>query len=482
MSEKYTDLVIILLMFTVGVLILDGYVYQVNPDGINYISIAEKYMCGDFYNAINGCWSPLFSWLLIPLLALGIPPLAASKFLSLFVALIALIGINSLSSRFDITRTFRYILLLCSIPILLYYAFIVIAPDLLLLTLLIFYLSLIFNKKHERKLWYGPACGVLGGLAYLAKAYAFPFFIIHFLIFSFIRYRMSDQKPRIIQNTVAGLVCFFLISGTWIFTLHYKYDVWTISTAGSYNHGLNAPNSKGHPMHYQGLLTPTNETAISAWEDPSYLTVEKWSAFEYPYHQIGVIQRNLKQTINILAGFSVLFLAIIFLQFRQWRLLVTLALYAGGYCLIATCPRYLWICQILLLLMGVLALSRLFSKYRLLITVKALIAVILVFSFTCFPINDLIDNYNNGRNIYSLSQRLEQLDIHGRIASDKEWHTTLYLCYHLGLPYYGESTAIKELNEHDIDYYFTWGSAERLSEYKEITGKTLGRLRVYSLK
>jgi len=63
-----------------GAILLNFYQYQINPDGISYISIAQKYLRGDYGNAVNGYWSPLFSWLLMPFLLLGCLPYIQRNF------------------------------------------------------------------------------------------------------------------------------------------------------------------------------------------------------------------------------------------------------------------------------------------------------------------------------------------------------------------------------------------------------------------
>ncbi len=37
---------------------------ELNPDGISYLDMGDAYLRGDWRMAINGCWSPLYSWLL----------------------------------------------------------------------------------------------------------------------------------------------------------------------------------------------------------------------------------------------------------------------------------------------------------------------------------------------------------------------------------------------------------------------------------
>ena len=61
----------------------------IDPDAVCYISIAQKYLAGDFRGSINAYWSPLYSWMLTLFLLVGLPPLLAIKFLSVLIAIAA---------------------------------------------------------------------------------------------------------------------------------------------------------------------------------------------------------------------------------------------------------------------------------------------------------------------------------------------------------------------------------------------------------
>src|SRR5688572_4382331 len=85
-------LMIFVLYFLAAAWAVSAYRYQINPDAISYISIAQKYLAGDFGAAINAYWSPLYSWLLMPFLAIGIPALLATKVLTVFLGFGSLIA------------------------------------------------------------------------------------------------------------------------------------------------------------------------------------------------------------------------------------------------------------------------------------------------------------------------------------------------------------------------------------------------------
>ncbi len=66
--DKLVLLVCILVYLIIGILLVQNYLYIVYTDTISYIHVAQLYINGCFSYAINGYWSPLFSWLLIPFL------------------------------------------------------------------------------------------------------------------------------------------------------------------------------------------------------------------------------------------------------------------------------------------------------------------------------------------------------------------------------------------------------------------------------
>ncbi len=90
---------VVLAYLVIGVVLLPLYRYQLNPDGVSYLSIAGHYLQGDWSETVNGLWSPMYSWLLVPLLAAGVEPLLAAHVLNLLAGLVALGGFWVLSSR-----------------------------------------------------------------------------------------------------------------------------------------------------------------------------------------------------------------------------------------------------------------------------------------------------------------------------------------------------------------------------------------------
>ncbi len=498
-----------------GIFFLRYYQYQINPDGISYISIAQKYLEGNFGDAINGYWGPLISWLLVPFLFFGLTPLIGVKILSLIIGFLTIIGVRALSYRFGMSECIRGLILFSLIPIILYFALSVISPDLLLACTLIYYLSIIFNDDYADRTYKGALCGAIGGIAYLSKHYAFPFFISHFLLFNLFHYLKSATKERkktVLQNLFSGLAIFFLISGCWIGAISNKYNEITIGTSIKYNHAFIGPDV---PKRYPILTNLPNETAVTSWEDPSYYPaikpwnpLESWRSFKYQLKNILLNSRKILAIHESFSFFSPIIITayILFcisisnktvLERNALYPLVTIILYSSGYALFIVEERYLWINCILLILMGGHSLHVLFQNDFFNNTRRKLALMLFILSFITAPSFKLVKRINEGKDIYVLSKKLKShYNIQGNIASNGNRTNSGYLSYHLNTRYHGQTgnniddkDLQIELKEHDIDYFLVWDEPEGskddielLSNYKEITGGKIEGLKIYSLK
>ncbi len=71
------DIITILIVYSIlALLLLKFFQYKIAGDEISYINIAHAYASGHWQNAINGYWSPLYSWLMVPFLIIfGFKPI-----------------------------------------------------------------------------------------------------------------------------------------------------------------------------------------------------------------------------------------------------------------------------------------------------------------------------------------------------------------------------------------------------------------------
>jgi hypothetical protein len=509
----------LVIYLTVGIItlfLLKNYQYPLNPDAISYICISQKYVSGDFSNAVNGYWGPLFSWLMVPFTFFGSKPLQLvylSEILSFIIGFFTLLGVRLLSYKFEIEEKIRTVLMFLMVVSVIYFWLRSVFADLLLLCILIYYLNLIFSPKYQNSIIYGLGCGILGAMAYFSKSYALPFFVTSYLLFNFMYYIKGisrKEKKKILKNFILGLIVFFAISGIWMGIISHKYDEFTTGTTGEYNQKLVGPDYHGQHLIYSELLKPPNKTAISAWEDPTFIKMNPWDPLKLWNYQLNLIWNNIKDTIKIYLSFSFLSVIIIFAAIWMYIRrskdqilrrnilypLLTMGLYTAGYLLILVEDRYLWIIYILLLLMGSYLLTVLFknpffdNKRKNIF----LIVFILLFSVT-FAVNfvGVINGTVSAEGVYQLSQTLKNdYSVHGNIASNDEWRKSLYIAYFTGSKYYGQtgknissSDLEGELKKDNIDFYIVWGNSGKSSisnKYKDVTDGKISGLKVYSLK
>lgn len=501
---------------------------RLTADSMLYFSIAEKYLSGDFQNAINGYWGPLLAWLLIPFLYFGTSDVFAINALNLILGVLTIAGVWILSFRFEMIEKIRCIVLISFLPIVLKFS-LVQPMDFLLVCVLVYYLGIVFDRNYPKKISSGLTSGLLGALAYFSKAYAFPFFIVHFFIINIFQYfkaGLKEDRKKVLRNSLAGFILFFLISGAWIMIISDKYGHFTFSTMRETN--FNAPGPEvvggglefGVPVFTEGFFEPPNETAFVIWEDPSYLRGKPWSAWQsrtHFKHFIKLTLKNIAEGLKIFESFSSFSLFIIvayillliagspkelFSSIHIINPLFTLGLFTGGYILFHFEPRYVWLSNVLLLLMGGHLLSMLFqqsffeSNAR-----KNMLLVFFLISFVFAPSKFIIQtgNYSTDQEMYGLSNELKQYNVFGNFASNRlteghaPWHKTFRLAYWLKSTYYGQrgekvsdSELLNEFEKYNIDYYFIWGDSREvpqfLSHYAEVTSGEIPGLKIVYLK
>lgn len=174
-----------------------------------------------------------------------------------------------------------------------------------------------------------------------------------------------------------------------------------------------------------------------------------------------------------------------------------------GYVLFHFEERYLWLTNVLLLLMGGHILTVLFKKDFFNSSVrKTILLICFVISFVFTPVKYVIQVSRGGMDsdMHLVSADLKEYNIKGNIASNREyvpvndaWHKTFRLAYWLGDKYYGqarehisEADLKSDLDKYNIDYYFLWGELscipQFLTQYTELTKGTIPDLKIYSLK
>lgn len=481
--------IIMVYYLALSVWFISYYRHETDADGISYISLAQKYLNGDFANAVNGYWSPMISWFIAPFMSLGLEPIIAFRTVSILFGIMTLVGIDKLMTEVMISRFTRVVYLMALSPVVAWYAENDVGADLLGACVLLYYIHATLRDDYQNKKFAGITCGILGALSYLAKNYNFYFFLLHFTCINAWYWKQAAgrfQKRTIIFNFVSAIAAFAVISGVWIGFLSVKYDTLSVSTAGGYNLSLIRPDSTDHPVLTYGLIPPPNNTAVSAWEDPSYINVVHWNPFKTFTDFIFFLEHITKNIYKYLSGFAtnyifdltVAFLVVfpIFSKKTVNRkisyIVLTILLYPIGYfALYYDGQRHVLINSILLYVLSAYALNSLFLEYGRNIVLKASISAILCVSLIALTIVRIkrdkshLDVLND---IYHVSTKIEKYyNMNGvNIASqDGHWNPTNDLAYFLKARYFGkvaenvtDEQLLHDLIHYKITYYLVFGS------------------------
>ena len=372
--QKYTPFFVsALLLWLLLFSIYPHYQYYIDPDGTAYLTICQRYAQGDYAAAINGYWSPWACWLTAMLIKAGMAVIPASVIINTLGATGFLYISHSFFLRFKIAKEFTWLLCITLAFFLCYAIFWQSFDDLWECFFLLCVLRIILAAKFNAKPGYWLLCGLLGALAYFAKAYSFPFFIA--CAFCCTKFVGRDNKNwlHIFFVFTAVMLCCSL---PWMVALHHKYGIWTTSTAGSLNMSWYLV---GHPHWKTGinlLVPPAYADSPYYWEDPyvaNGITTHFWDSFPLFGRQLMRIGQNIMKLIVSMMQLSILFpfvfvaiiwYAISFIKrpvatltnFSREVLVIAVsaALFLSGYLLINFESRYIWYLLPLVMAIGAL--------------------------------------------------------------------------------------------------------------------------------
>ncbi|UEG48759.1 hypothetical protein LK994_08925 [Ferruginibacter lapsinanis] len=463
------------------ILLFPLYRFVFDQDSIGYSAVAERVASGNFFKSINGLWSPLSSWLVVPLIKLGIDPILGFKYVNGFTGLLLLISTWYLLKKFSITDHLKAVIIYTCVPVFLSYCFYELCADFLLLLLFTLYLIQVcsndFFTNNKRQF----ICAVIAVFAYLSKAYFFPFFLAHFTIINFYYYKRSidiNKAKRYVQNLFIGFITFFTLISPWIYALSKKYHYLTYSNAGKYNAYLHL-----HPgtEYTKLLLGPPYPDAYNSWDDPWLPFMQHFSPFSSAstiFLQIKLFFLNIISSIPFFSEISFLSIAIIaavlFLWLSKTSVIkipenifvcaITSILMPAGYFLFHLETRFIWILSILSLIMGSYLITAAFGRFRFSSLQKIFVTAVFVASFIIYPLLSLKNNVYNGKEAYAIANSLKKGNVKGKIMSNHlnpEQYTLLLMAsviaknqfYNYSRGSFSTADIEAAIKEFGIDYY-----------------------------
>jgi hypothetical protein len=449
-------------------LVLAGWVrrHALNPDGVAYLRIAGYYAHGQTGLAVSGYWGPLLSWLMTPLLALGLSPLPVARMVMALTAVFFLRSCLAVFRAFELPEWCQRFGAWLAVVVSVCWSVENITPDLVSAGLVGYAVCFMVRPRwHER--WSSAACaGLLWGLAFLAKAAAFPLAlaVTAGLAAAWWCNGVRDGK-RIGRSVLATLLGFAIIAGPWVAVISAKYQRLTISRSAQLNHAMVGPSDveRFYPLD-RGLQAP-EAGRVTFWEDPD-LPYSDWSPLASAanaQHQLQIILQNTPRVVFMLTCVCGLFpfLLLVFAAklFRSeprqtlarerwwWAWLPVIALgatYLSGNLLISE-QRYFYAAFPFLfvlcagMFMGWKPAGFAAGQVRCWIC-----AVTLAFLLPTLarPTVWRPPGSTAADCAWTLSRRLSVLDISGPVASSAQirgGRAGMYVAFHLGVPWYGDA-------------------------------------------
>ena len=263
-----------------------------NNDTLSYINLAERYVAGDWQHAINGFWSPMYTWVICICKLTGLPVLQSCYVINFLAAALGLYVLCKLARRY-LTQPLFYIAFgLYALLLMLFYAMSSLTPDLMAAVFCLWFLLLVTDDRYafnKRIQW---LAGVVAAFAYFSKLYNFV--PMHLFMFSWLAYRG--------RGVVRTYGVFILLSCTWIAILSIHEGKLVVTSAGKFNHNYMSPDYGGAYPTNARLIAPPFEKAYSAQTDPSNLLDDyNWSPFNDSrsfLHQVNLIKRSILDLVR----------------------------------------------------------------------------------------------------------------------------------------------------------------------------------------
>lgn len=284
---------------------------QLNNDAIAYLRLAEYYAEGKLDLAISGYWGPMLSWLIAVGIKVGFSPMAAGRAAMVFSALVFEAGCVGLLR--GVRMNGWPALLIASVTGIstIFWSVEYLSPDMLVSGLMLGAWGILFTGLWLQARKWQTITGALWGLAYLAKAVAFPLAVVITALIGAFRVLIDGERKQALSAAGVTIGVFALVSLPWVGTLSSKYGHFTFSTSGKINHSIVGPKDvdRYHPVFI--TLHQPDAGRVTQWEDPSLMDYKPWSPLQNLGHQMELIQNNFATVAVHLANFDLLFVGII---------------------------------------------------------------------------------------------------------------------------------------------------------------------------
>lgn len=456
------------------------YQYRIVSDDISYLAIAQRYLNGDYSQAINAYWSPLNVWLLVLLVKVTGWSLLPAAYILNSAAFLGLLGISTRLCWLFIRDTFEITAL--GICLALFWAAnipVTHFADALNSALLLGCLALFLRKNFTRRpgLWF--LYGLLCAIAYFSKAYSFYILPLSTAILLIIRLKQEQQRFRKWAVIMAVIVItMILCSGPWLFLIYQKYGIWTASTAGAVNTNWSLKGYIYFASPYNILVPPAHADSLSCWEDMWINRGEMLSWLQSPallYKQLLRVAANIVQWVKVINEFSPFYLPLwalsiaYLLRHRKKEshsplqlIIVSFLVFPVGYFLLSFGTRYLWYTVPLVMITGLVFFRQWLYP---LLTPRYYRLFLMVYFISWLPgaVGEMKVMFHEGKSDFERARQLQQMGITGSFVANtyNNYQSHFRLSYFSGNPFYihfgnkwPTQTLVEEALQQKVRYFF----------------------------
>src|SRR5581483_1151433 len=310
---KLTSVTIIRILFwTLAIIVAAAQLWTVrhytNPDGISYIEIATNYVQGNWSNAVNAYWSPLYSWAIaLAFLILRPSPywqvatahlvvfvgyLTALLSFELFLAeLLKLSTVSSTPKRQMLPRSVVYLVAYTAFLFTTLSLIVIVfcSPDMIALTLTLLVVTLILHiQRTGGSVVTFASLGLTCALLFLARTAFAPSIVVCLVIVLFLR---RKQRRTLAKPVLSFLAVTAVVAAPFVVAISQKTHRLTIGESGRLNYGWEVAGARPY-IHWQGepfdigrpihpttrvlalpqtfVFPPPISASYPPWYDPSY--------------------------------------------------------------------------------------------------------------------------------------------------------------------------------------------------------------------
>ena len=365
--------------------------HSIFSDGIAYLDIASAYLRGDWTNAINPYWSPLYSWLLAAAF-LVIRPAPYWQVAVLHTVNFAAFLASCAAMEFFLRELVRYtetvpaspregtplsprVIYIAGYCAILFAGLSIVSmwycsPDMIALALMVTLAGLLIRiQRCGASVWTSVLIGLVSGLFFLARTAFAPSFIV--LAVAVIAILYFKRQP-VVRPALLMVGCALLLAGPFVGAISRQVGRFTIGESGSLNYGWEVDGASRY-AHWQGepydIGSPRHPTKMVASSPKTYVfaqpiagTYSPWFNPAYWYEgihpklklrsQLKVLLVNLSVTANLFVRSPLALPALLLLLVagirassarlsRQWPLLSLAAFGIVMYCFVYIEKRYI---------------------------------------------------------------------------------------------------------------------------------------------